>query len=164
MPIILERAEAAEQCEYWRTEGARIVFTNGVFDILHRGHVEYLDEAAGMGDRLVVGVNDDDSARRLKKGPARPFNTAGDRMALLAALRFVDLVVPFSEDTPLELIEALRPDILVKGGDYALDEIVGVEEVMRGGGEVRSISLREGYSTTSLVERLRQEANQGHGD
>jgi len=162
--LILDRTEAAGWCEKWRDAGSRIVFTNGVFDILHRGHVEYLAEAAALGDRLVVGVNTDESARTLEKGSGRPVNTLEDRMVLLAALGSVDLVVPFEEETPLAIIKMLRPDILVKGGDYALDQIVGADEVREAGGSVQVIPLREGYSSSTLIDRLRRIAAEGHGD
>jgi len=132
-----------------------IVFTNGCFDILHRGHVTYLAEAAALGKSLVIGVNTDDSVRRLDKAPDRPFNTLDDRMAVLAALRVVDLVVPFDEDTPLELIKIVRPDHLVKGGDWRIAEIVGNEFVSSYGGEVHSIPFRYQRSTTDLVKRIR---------
>lgn len=140
--------------EAWRAAGARIVFTNGVFDLLHRGHVEYLGEARALGDRLVVGVNSDASVRRLK-GPARPLVAAADRIAVLAALRAVDLVLPFDEDTPLALIEAVAPDVLVKGGDWPVERIVGREFVEARGGRVLSVPIREGHSTSGLAERIR---------
>jgi len=133
-----------------------VVFTNGCFDILHRGHVAYLARAAALGNTLVVGVNSDESVRRLDKGGDRPFNTLEDRMAVLAALACVDLVVPFDEDTPAELIEAVRPDHLVKGGDWPLDRIVGADTVRRRGGEVHSIPFEHDRSTTSLIERIRR--------
>jgi rfaE bifunctional protein nucleotidyltransferase chain/domain len=138
----------------WRAAGDRIVFTNGVFDLLHRGHAEYLAQARELGERLVVGVNSDASVRRLK-GPARPIVTADDRVALLEALACVDLAVVFEDDTPARLIEAVRPDVLVKGGDWAVAQIVGREFVESCGGRVLSIPLREGYGTSALVERIR---------
>lgn len=143
-------------CNIWRLKGDRIVFTNGCFDILHRGHVEYLQEAAALGDRLVVGVNSDASVRRQGKGPDRPLNDEQSRAKVLAALRGVDAVVLFDDDTPLSLIQAITPDVLVKGGDWAEDRIVGAEAVKAAGGEVRSLKLVEGFSTTSLVERIRR--------
>jgi len=146
-------AEARGTLEAWRAAGERIVFTNGVFDLLHRGHVEYLFAARALGDRLVVGVNADDSVRRLK-GPARPLVGEPDRIALIAALACVDLALPFHEDTPAELIEAVRPDVLVKGGDWPVETIVGREFVEANGGRVLSIPLREGLSTSRLVERI----------
>ena len=138
----------------WRAAGERIVFTNGVFDLLHRGHVEYLEDARRLGDRLVVGINSDASVRRLK-GPTRPLVAEDERAELLAALESVDLVVRFGDDTPLALIEAVAPDVLAKGGDWALDRIVGREWVEARGGRVVSLPVREGWSTTSIVERIR---------
>jgi rfaE bifunctional protein nucleotidyltransferase chain/domain len=132
-----------------------VVFTNGCFDILHRGHVTYLAQAAELGGSLVVGVNSDDSVRRLDKSSDRPFNSLEDRMAVLAALESVDLVVPFDEDTPAELIELVRPDHLVKGGDWAEKDIVGAEAVKSRGGQVHSIPFKYGRSTTDLIKRIR---------
>ncbi|MDX5150872.1 MAG: D-glycero-beta-D-manno-heptose 1-phosphate adenylyltransferase [Acidiferrobacterales bacterium] len=132
-----------------------IVFTNGCFDILHRGHITYLAEAAALGKSLVIGINTDESVRRLNKAPDRPFNSLEDRMAVLAALRVVDLVVPFDEDTPLELIKKVRPDYLVKGGDWKIADIVGNEFVTENGGQVHSIPFRFQRSTTALVNRIR---------
>jgi len=133
-----------------------LVFTNGCFDILHRGHVTYLEEAAALGAALVVGVNTDASIKRLDKGTDRPINPLADRMALLAALESVALVVPFDEDTPLALIKRLRPDRLVKGGDWAPDRIVGAAEVRAWGGTVHSIPFRFERSTSALLRRIRQ--------
>lgn len=147
--------EARRTLEGWRRAGEKIVFTNGVFDLLHRGHVEYLREARALGGRLVVGVNSDASVRRLK-GPARPLVAAADRAALVAALACVDLALVFEEDTPERLIREVRPDVLVKGGDWALDQIVGREFVESRGGRVLSIPLREGYSTSALIRRIRE--------
>ena len=140
----------------WRMKGDRVVFTNGCFDILHRGHVEYLQEAAALGDRLIIGVNSDASVRRQNKGPDRPLNDEESRAKVLSALRLVDAVVIFDEETPLELIRAIGPDVLVKGGDWSEDRIVGSAEVRARGGEVRSLSLIEGFSTTALVARIRR--------
>ena len=141
--------------EAWRSGGARVVFTNGVFDLLHRGHVEYLTEARALGNCLVVGINSDASVRRLGKGADRPLVSGPDRAAVVAALRSVDLVVMFDDDTPERLIREVRPDVLVKGGDWAKEAIVGREFVESYGGRVVSVPLRAGFSTTSLVERLR---------
>lgn len=143
-------------CNIWRMKGDRIVFTNGCFDILHRGHVEYLQEAAALGDRLVVAVNSDASVRRQGKGPDRPLNDEGSRAKVLAALRMVDAVIIFEDDTPLALIRAIVPDVLVKGGDWPVERIVGADAVMASGGEVRSLRLVDGFSTTALVERIRR--------
>jgi len=137
----------------WRAAGERIVFTNGVFDLVHRGHVEYLEDARALGDRLVVGTNSDESVRRLK-GPERPLQPEDERAEVLAALECVDLVVIFGDDTPLRLIEAVAPDVLAKGGDWALEEIVGREFVEARGGRVVRVPLREGLSTTSLIDRI----------
>ncbi len=132
-----------------------LVFTNGCFDLLHRGHVAYLEEAAQLGASLVVGVNSDASVRRLQKGTGRPVNALEDRMAVLAALACVSLVVPFEEDTPLALIAALRPDYLVKGGDWQPEHIVGADLVRSYGGDVRAIPVRYRRSTSELIERIR---------
>ena len=132
-----------------------IVFTNGCFDILHRGHVTYLEEAARLGQSLVIGVNSDESVRRLEKGSGRPINPLDDRLAVLAALAVVTLVVPFDEDTPLELIRVVQPDHLVKGGDWSPDKIVGADVVQARGGKVHSIPFRFERSTTALLERIR---------
>ncbi|HVP14811.1 MAG TPA: D-glycero-beta-D-manno-heptose 1-phosphate adenylyltransferase [Terriglobales bacterium] len=137
----------------WRRASQRIVFTNGVFDLLHRGHVEYLREARALGDRLVVGVNSDGSVRRLK-GPARPIVAAEDRLALVAALACVDLAVLFEEDTPERLIRAIEPDVLVKGGDWTIERIVGREFVESRGGRVLTLPVRAGYGTSVLVARI----------
>ena len=136
-----------------RGRGQRVVMTNGCFDLLHPGHIAYLEQASTLGDMLVVAVNDDDSVRRLK-GDARPVNAIADRMAVLVGLLAVDYVLPFSEDTPAKLIEALAPDVLVKGGDYVVEEIAGHESVMARGGEVVVLDFLEGHSTSSLIERL----------
>ncbi len=133
-----------------------VVFTNGVFDLLHRGHVDYLEAARALGDGLVVGVNDDDSARSLGKGAGRPFVSAADRARVLAGLDAVDRVVVFAEPTPASLIEAIEPDVLVKGGDYSRDAVVGASFVESRGGRVVLIPLVPDRSTTSLVERIRE--------
>ena len=131
------------------------VFTNGVFDIVHRGHVSYLDRARGLGASLIVGVNTDESVRRLRKGVDRPVNPLEDRLAVLAALESVSLAVHFDEDTPLELVLACRPDIIVKGGDYTAETTVGAKEVIGWGGRFKAIPLVPGCSTTRLLARLR---------
>ena len=132
-----------------------LVFTNGVFDLLHRGHVTYLEQARGLGAALAVAVNSDASVRRLGKGAARPLNPLEDRMAVLAGLGCVDLVVPFDADTPRELIVACRPDVLVKGGDYTAATTAGAAEVIAAGGRFVAIPFRFERSTTSLIERMR---------
>jgi rfaE bifunctional protein nucleotidyltransferase chain/domain len=131
------------------------VFTNGCFDILHRGHVTYLAEARALGAALIVAVNSDDSVRRQGKGDDRPINRLEDRMALLAALESVSLVVGFDADTPRDLILAIRPDVLVKGGDWSVDRIVGAKDVIGWGGSVHSIPFRHDTSTTALLARIR---------
>jgi len=131
----------------------KMVFTNGCFDVLHFGHVHYLLQAKELGDILVVGLNSDDSVRRLK-GPSRPINGEKERAFVLAALACVDYVVVFEEDTPKELIETVRPDVLVKGGDYALDQIVGADFVTRNGGTVTTLPFVEGFSSTRIIEQL----------
>ncbi|HUW37501.1 MAG TPA: D-glycero-beta-D-manno-heptose 1-phosphate adenylyltransferase [Rhodocyclaceae bacterium] len=133
-----------------------LVFTNGCFDILHRGHVTYLAQARALGGSLVVAVNSDASVRRLGKGAERPVNRLEDRMALLAALESVSLVTWFDEDTPLSTIQVCRPDVLVKGGDWAVDNIVGAREVLAGGGRVVSIPFVHRNSTTALLEKIRR--------
>lgn len=136
--------------------GKRVVFTNGCFDLLHVGHVRYLQAARDLGDLLVVGVNSDASVRTLEKSPARPIMPEAQRMEVLAALGCVDHVVLFSEPTPIQTIEILQPDILVKGGDWPTDQIIGREVVERRGGYVQSIPLVPGISTTAIVDRIRQ--------
>lgn len=153
---VVDLVQAQRLCNTWRMKGDRIVFTNGCFDILHRGHVEYLQEAAALGDRLVIGLNSDDSVRRQNKGPERPLNNEESRAKVLAALRLVDAVIIFDQDTPLELIQTLGPDVLVKGGDWSEDRIVGAELVKARGGSVHSLKLVDGYSTTALVEKIRR--------
>ena len=146
--------QACEQRQLWKQQGKRLVFTNGCFDLLHPGHISYLDDAKALGDLLVVGLNDDGSIRRLK-GDLRPINPLQDRAYMLAALKAVDMVVVFSEDTPLHLIQALEPDVLVKGGDYTVENIVGAQTVQSLGGEVRVLPFLEGYSSSALIERIR---------
>lgn len=133
-----------------------LVFTNGVFDILHRGHVTYLSRARALGRSLIVAVNSDASTRRLGKGPDRPINALDDRLAVIAALGAVSLVTWFEEDTPLGLVIAVRPDILVKGGDWKLESIAGAREVLSWGGTVHSIPFEHSRSTTALVEKLKR--------
>lgn len=157
MSRVLDREAAAAFCDESRRAGRRVVFTNGCFDILHAGHVALLEAARREGDVLVVGLNSDASVRRLK-GPERPLNGERDRAAVLAALRAVDAVVVFDEDTPLALIRALRPDVLVKGGDYTVDTIVGADVVAAAGGRVVVVPLVAGRATTALVEKIRVQA------
>ena len=157
-PRIMDRVSLVRMVNVWRLKSDRIVFTNGCFDILHRGHVEYLQEAAALGDRLVIGVNSDRSVQRLGKGLDRPINDQDSRALVLAALRCVDAIVIFDEDTPLELITAVQPDVLVKGGDWKAEDIVGADVVKARGGEVRSLKLVDGFSTTRLIDRIKHGA------
>jgi len=142
-----------EKIKSWRQSGDRIVFTNGCFDILHAGHIKYLESAAEFGDRLIIGVNDDDSVRRLK-GETRPINILDSRLYLLASLSCVDAVVSFPEDTPIKMIMLLRPDVLAKGGDYTPETIVGAKEVIGWGGSVEVIPFVAGFSTTRLENKI----------
>jgi rfaE bifunctional protein nucleotidyltransferase chain/domain len=152
---ILSRAVAAKQVETWRNESnSCIVFTNGCFDILHRGHLEYLAQAADLGTHLIIGLNSDSSVKRLK-GADRPVNNELDRAFALASLTFTRIIVVFDEDTPANLIELLKPDILAKGGDYTVESIVGYEQTIARGGRVEIIPFCEGYSTTSLIEKIK---------
>lgn len=137
----------------WRGSGQKVVFTNGCFDILHHGHLDYLARAASLGNRLIVAVNSDDSVKRLK-GPLRPVNRQDDRLLALASLLVIDAVCIFEEDTPAEIIDLLKPDVLAKGGDYTIDTIVGADTVLANGGEVAVIPFVEGYSTTGLIEKI----------
>lgn len=138
----------------WKSEGKKVVFTNGVFDLLHLGHVTYLAKAADLGDKLIIGLNTDASVKRLK-GESRPINDQSNRAALLASLFFVDAVVLFEDDTPRDLIAQLLPDVLVKGADYTVDQIAGAKEVLANGGEVKTITLVDGYSSTSIINRIK---------
>jgi rfaE bifunctional protein nucleotidyltransferase chain/domain len=155
-PAFERKIRAPQEAARWAAELARpLVFTNGVFDLLHRGHVTYLAQARALGAALLVALNSDASARRLGKGPQRPVNALEDRLALVAALESVDAVTWFEEDTPLALIEVLRPEVLVKGGDWPAEQIVGARETLARGGRVVSIPFEHQRSTTALVERIR---------
>jgi len=143
--------------EEWKKAGYKVVFTNGCFDIVHLGHIDYLEKSAALGSKLIVGLNTDTSVTQLK-GPRRPINEEYARARMLAAFAFVDAVVLFADDTPLKLIEQLTPDILVKGNDYAIDDIVGAKHVMANGGEVKTVDLVAGFSTTNLIDKI-QKAN-----
>jgi D-glycero-beta-D-manno-heptose 1-phosphate adenylyltransferase len=150
---IKDSKAAAEQVAAWQVEGLRVVFTNGCFDLLHFGHIHYLNAARQLGDKLVVGLNSGASVSRLK-GPSRPVNDDQTRLHVMAALEMVDLVVVFEEDTPLQLISALLPDLLVKGGDYQPEHIVGADLVTARGGQVLVLPFQDGYSSTKLIERM----------
>ena len=147
-------AEAKTTIAGWKANGQKVVFTNGCFDLLHLGHVDYLEKARGLGDRLVLGLNTDDSVSRFK-GPERPLQDQNSRARVLAALQFIDLVVFFNEDTPLNLITKLVPDILVKGSDYLAENIVGADVVKNHGGAVKTIDFVPGYSTTRIVDKIK---------
>jgi D-beta-D-heptose 7-phosphate kinase/D-beta-D-heptose 1-phosphate adenosyltransferase len=150
----MTRAEAAEYARQQQNAGRRVVFTNGVFDILHPGHVRHLREARSLGDLLIVGLNADASVRR-NKGPQRPINSEQDRAEIVAALECVDGVVIFDEDTPAEIIKAVGPDVLVKGADWAEDAIIGRDTVEARGGRVVRVAIEKGFSTTSIVEKIK---------
>lgn len=142
--------------EVWKFLGKSIAFTNGVFDILHQGHIYSLTQAAQEADILVVGVNSDSSVKRLNKGPERPINDQDSRALLLASMIMVDAVIIFEEDTPFQLINTIMPDVLVKGGDYRVEEVVGHKEVIANGGQVIINPIVEGFSTTGLISRMRE--------
>jgi rfaE bifunctional protein nucleotidyltransferase chain/domain len=151
---VVSRDVCLARVREWQAAGETVVFTNGVFDLLHAGHVRYLAAAKAEGDHLVVAVNTDETVRAAK-GPDRPVHPAAERAELVAALRVVDLVVTFAEPTPAEIIAAVQPDVLVKGADWALDEIVGREVVWARGGRVVRVPTEQGHSTTGLVARIR---------
>ncbi len=151
---IFSPGELKHQLNRWRLLNKKIVFTNGVFDILHEGHIASLSEAALYGHILIVGINSDASVKRLK-GESRPVNNEGSRTLLMASLVMVDAVILFEEDTPLNLITAILPDVLVKGGDYTIEQIVGATEVMANGGEVKIVPILEGFSTTGIIEKMK---------
>jgi rfaE bifunctional protein nucleotidyltransferase chain/domain len=152
---ILNKTDMKLAIGKWKSEGKEVVFTNGCFDIIHLGHVDYLEKSSQLGQKLIVGLNADDSVKRLK-GDNRPLNNQMARARILAAFEFVDGVVLFNEDTPKELISELLPDILVKGNDYLAENIVGADIVKANGGRVETISLVEGYSTTNIVEKIKK--------
>ena len=138
-----------------RKDSKKIVFTNGCFDILHAGHIRYLSEAKSLGDILVIGINSDKSVKELK-GPSRPINSLSDRALILSELRYVDYVVSFEEQTPLELIKIIMPDILVKGGDYTVETVVGSSEVIHSGGQVKLLQFHDGYSSTNYIDKIKK--------
>ncbi len=151
---IYELPQLMQEISRWKLKNKKIVFTNGVFDILHKGHIASLSQAAQEGDILIVAVNSDESVRRLK-GPGRPVNEASARALLLASMVLTDVVILFEEDTPLTLIKALLPDVLVKGGDYTIDQVVGAKEVMDNGGKVLLADIVPDISTTAIIERMK---------
>jgi len=147
--------ELQSRLKWWRLINKRIAFTNGVFDILHEGHIKVLSQAAAFADVLVVGVNSDASVKRLK-GNSRPVNNQQSRALILASLIMVDAVIVFDEDTPIHLIKNILPDVLIKGGDYTVESIVGAKEVIANGGGVEIIPLEEGFSTTNIIEQMKK--------
>lgn len=152
---ILTPEHLKTQVELWKKEGKKIVFTNGCFDILHLGHIDYLEKARALGDKLIVGINTDLSVQKIK-GETRPVVNQYPRARMLAAMEFVDAVTHFEEDTPYELIKMVVPDILVKGNDYSIQNIVGADIVFENGGKVSTIDLVEGYSTTKIIDKIKK--------
>jgi rfaE bifunctional protein nucleotidyltransferase chain/domain len=155
MRKVYSSSELAKQVALWKSNGKRIVFTNGCFDLLHAGHIAYLTEAASLGDVIIVGLNSDRSVCGLK-GPGRPVNTETTRSMLLASMFFIDAVVLFDEDTPISIISSVLPDVLVKGGDYKIKDIVGAEETLRNGGEVKVLTFLPGYSSSAIIDKIRK--------
>ena len=152
---IYTKKDLERQMEKWKSAGDKIVFTNGCFDILHKGHIEVLAKTSNLGNRLIIGVNSDSSMKNLK-GENRPIIEEDSRVLLLAALQFVDAVILFSEETPFQLISEIVPDILAKGGDYKIEEIVGHEVVQQNGGEVITIPLTEGFSSSNIIDKIQK--------
>lgn len=152
---VFTKENIKEKVEKWKQGGEKIVFTNGCFDLLHVGHLSYMLKASSLGTKLVIGLNSDTSVKRLK-GEGRPVNTELSRSLMLASLFFVDAVAVFSEDTPLELIKEILPDVLVKGGDYEIKNIVGASEVFANGGTVQTIDFVNGYSSTNLINKIKE--------
>jgi len=150
---ILQNEQLLEKLAFWKSQDLKVVFTNGCFDLLHIGHLSYLLKAASFGDKLIIGLNSDNSVKRLK-GESRPINNEESRAFMLAALFFVDAVVVFEEDTPLNIINTIMPDILVKGGDYQIENIVGAKEVIERGGQVNVVDFVNGYSSTALIQKI----------
>jgi rfaE bifunctional protein nucleotidyltransferase chain/domain len=153
LPKIFNKEQLQRQLKIWALLGKKIVLTNGVFDIIHQGHISLLSEAAAMADVLIVAINSDASVKRLK-GNSRPVNDEYSRALVLASLVMTDAIIIFEQDTPLELINTIMPDILVKGGDYTIDKIAGANEVLANGGKVEIVPIAEGFSTTSIINKL----------
>lgn len=152
---VLDQGQLLAKLHIWEKENKKVVFTNGVFDILHLGHVDYLSKAADEGDILIVGVNSDSSVKMLDKGSSRPINDEKSRSVLIASLNFVDAVVLFDEDTPYKLISKVKPDVLVKGSDYKPEDIVGYDIVSAKGGSIKTIDFLPGYSTTLIENKIK---------
>ncbi len=150
--------ELQKKIAQWKDDGQKVVFTNGVFDLVHTGHITYLAQAAALGNKLIVGLNSDGSVKRLK-GKDRPINDESSRALLLAAFMFVDAVIVFSEDTPAQLIGMLLPNLLVKGADYGIENIAGAKEVFANGGEVKTISLVNGFSSTAIINKIKAQTS-----
>jgi rfaE bifunctional protein nucleotidyltransferase chain/domain len=150
---IVGREEALSMLKIWHYIGQKVVFTNGCFDLVHRGHVNYLSRASSLGDKMIIGLNTDQSVSRIK-GPSRPLQDELSRAEVLASMFFVDAVVLFDEETPFELIDFLKPDILVKGSDYSIDKIVGADVVIANGGRVETMDFMEGYSSTNIINKI----------
>jgi len=153
--IISDDLKLTQMLAIWHFQNKKLVFTNGCFDILHRGHIEYLYQASLLGDVLILGLNTDNSVKQLK-GSSRPLVDQESRAIVLSAMQFIDIVVFFDEDTPYNLIKKVQPDVLVKGGDYKEEDIVGYDIVMQKGGEVKTIPFIKGFSTTQIIEKLKQ--------
>ena len=153
---IYTRETLSRQLNIWRMQSMKIVFTNGCFDLLHRGHIDYLSKAADLGNVLIIGLNSDASVKRLNKGAGRPIQHENDRLLILSALQFVEGICLFDEDTPYELIKLVQPDVLVKGGDWNVEDIVGADVVGSKGGLVTTIPFVEGYSTTAIENRIKK--------
>ncbi|WP_282016328.1 D-glycero-beta-D-manno-heptose 1-phosphate adenylyltransferase [Marinifilum flexuosum] len=154
--IIFKKEDAFNLLQTWRFKDEKIVFSNGCFDIVHRGHLEYLASAASMGNKMIIGLNTDSSTQRLK-GPTRPINDEYSRALLLASLGFVDMVILFEEDTPYNLIDFIQPDVLVKGSDYKAEDIVGYDIVKAKGGEIKTLDFIEGFSSTGIIKKIQRE-------
>ncbi len=152
---VFKRDDLSRQLNIWRMQSKKIVFTNGCFDLLHHGHIDYLSKAADMGEILVIGLNSDSSVKKLNKGSNRPIQNENDRALILSSIQFIEAIILFEEDTPLELIKMVRPDVLVKGGDWKESEIVGADVVKANGGTVTTIPFVEGYSTTSIEKKIK---------
>ncbi|MBK8701863.1 MAG: D-glycero-beta-D-manno-heptose 1-phosphate adenylyltransferase [Saprospiraceae bacterium] len=151
--IVEDQSQLQQQVRQWQEDGLKVVFTNGCFDLIHLGHIQYLREAKALGDKLVVALNTDASVSRLK-GSHRPVNDEASRLEVMAAFEFTDAVTTFGEETPYEIIQLLRPDVLVKGGDWAVEKIIGSDIVLSAGGKVISLSFAPGYSTTNLEQKI----------
>ncbi len=153
--LLTDKTLAKQEVDMWKQLGDKVVFTNGCFDVFHAGHAQYLAEAKELGDRLIVGLNSDSSVKKLK-GNGRPIQSLEDRAAVLHALRSVDMVICFSEDTPMELITTLIPDVIVKGGDYNIEDMIGKDFIEEAGGEVKILSFKKGISTSNIIARIQK--------